>query len=262
MPMHRFDSLQAKAIHAGLEREVRAVLGGIQIFQELDSTNRWCLQEGQCGDVCLAEQQTAGRGRRGRHWESPAGVNLYLSLRWCFAQIPEHLSMLGLVVGLAVAEALDSCGIQGHSLKWPNDVYYQGKKLGGILLEAVGNLHQVVIGIGLNVNMPGVPNAAIEQPWTSLLDITGKPQSRNRLVAAILQKLLLRLQAFPQLDMAQFQQDWQGWDTLAQRQVRVLSGTQVMDGVACGVDSQGQLRILSSDGLIKNFSSADVSVRM
>lgn len=256
------DSLQASAIRVALDTATLARLRDIHIFAELDSTNRWCLQEGQCGDVCLAGQQTAGRGRRGRHWESPPGVNLYLSLRWCFAQVPEHLPILGLVVGLAVAEALEACGIHRHALKWPNDIYHSGQKLGGILLEAVGKPEQVVIGIGLNVNMPAVVGSAIDQPWTSLLAVTGEQQSRNELVAAILQRLVWRLLAFPRLDMAKFHQDWQGWDMLARRRVQVLSGAETIDGIACGLDPQGQLRLLLSNGLMKTFSSADVSVRM
>ncbi len=124
------EPLLANAIRRSLDEASLAALGEIHIFPELDSTNRWALQQGQCGDVCLAEQQTAGRGRRGRQWQSPPGVNLYLSLRWCFAQVPAHLPLLSLVTGLAVAEALEDCAIQGHGLKWPNDVYYAGKEAG------------------------------------------------------------------------------------------------------------------------------------
>lgn len=256
------DKLDAGLIVAGLDAVVAASVGDIHIFPELDSTNRWALQQGQCGDVCLAEQQTAGRGRRGRAWQSPAGVNLYLSLHWCFGQVPEHLPMLSLVTGLAVAEALEDCAIHGHGLKWPNDVYYDGRKLGGILLEAVGVLDQVVIGIGLNVNMLPEAGADIDQPWISLQAITGKPVARNPLVAAVLNRLLPRLQAFPWLEMAQFQRDWQHHDVLAGRQVRVLESSTMLEGLASGVDNRGQLIIKLNDGLIKNLSSADISVRM
>lgn len=256
------DPLREDEIRRQLDGKALTALRGIHLFAELDSTNRWALQSGQCGDVCLAEQQTAGRGRRGRQWQSPPGVNLYLSLRWCFGKVPEHLPMLGLVTGLAVAEALEDCAIAGHGLKWPNDVYYDGMKLGGILLEAVGALDQIVIGIGLNVNMLAEAGMEIDQPWTSLQRVSGKPVVRNHLAAALLNRLLPRLQAFPHLDMAQFQRDWQAWDTLDQREVRVLSGSEVLEGLASGVDNHGQLRIKLNDGSIKNLSSADVSVRM
>lgn len=256
------DALQDSSIIRQLEQGTMSRLRDIHVFPELDSTNRWALQQGQCGDVCLAEQQTAGRGRRGRQWESPAGVNLYLSLRWCFNQMPENLPVLSLVTGLAVAEALEDCAISGHGLKWPNDVYYAGKKLGGILLESVGTLEQIVIGIGLNVNMPPEAGTTIDQPWMSLRELHGIPLDRNMLVASILNRLVARLAGFPMLDMAQFRQEWQRWDVLDQCPVRVLSGPHVSEGVACGVDSQGQLRLKLHDGSIRAFSSADVSVRM
>jgi BirA family biotin operon repressor/biotin-[acetyl-CoA-carboxylase] ligase len=257
-----YEALQVTDIRAQLDAATLAALQAIHVFPALDSTNRWALQEGQCGEACFAEQQTAGRGRRGRQWQSPAGVNLYLSVRWCFAAVPPHLPLLSLVTGLAVAEALEDCAIQGHGLKWPNDVYYDGKKLGGILLEAVGSLEQVVIGIGLNVNMLPEAGAGIDQPWTSLQHITGVAVARSALAAALLQRLVKRLHAFPQLDMTQFQQDWQHWDVLAGHQVQALLGTETLQGLASGVNNQGQLRIILRDGLIKNLSSADVSVRM
>ncbi len=256
------DALQETAIIQQLDRATMSRLRDIHVFPVLDSTNRWALQEGRCGDVCLAEQQSAGRGRRGRQWESPAGVNLYLSLRWCFASVPENLPVLSLVTGLAVAEALEDCAISGHGLKWPNDVYYAGRKLGGILLESVGSLEQIVLGIGLNVNMLAEAGAGIDQPWISLREIDGKPVNRNLLVAAILKRLIVRLVSFPGLDRVQFGQEWQRWDVLDQCPVRVLSGSCVSEGIACGVDSQGQLQLKLGDGSIRAFSSADVSVRM
>ncbi|MBJ6609303.1 MAG: biotin--[Candidatus Thiothrix moscowensis] len=256
------NKLDETAICTRLDTATQAGLRKIHVFQQLDSTNRWCLQEGQCGDVCLAEQQTAGRGRRGRQWESPAGSNVYLSLRWCFAHVPPHLPLLSLVTGLAVAEALEDCALAGHGLKWPNDLYYADRKLGGILLEAVGSLEQVVIGIGLNVNMLPEEVAVIDQPWISLRAIRGDRLDRNVLVAAILRRLVTQLQEFPRLDMARFRQDWQRWDVLAGRPVRVLFGSQVSEGVAYGVDTQGQLQLKGADGSLRTFSSADVSVRM
>ena len=260
--MYHSEWLDKGRIQAHLTDEALRALPDIQIFDELDSTNRWALQHGHCGSVCLAEQQTAGRGRRGRQWYSPAGVNIYLSVRWCFDQVLAHLPMLGLVTGVAVAEALQIYGISGHGLKWPNDIYWQGKKLGGILLEASGNLQQVVIGIGLNVNVQPEINPLIEQPWSSLQIAHGKVIARNTLIGVILNQLVYRLQDFPYLNGSLFQQEWQPWDVLAQRSVRVLAGEEIFEGIACGVDSQGQLRLSLMDGLIKTFSSADVSVRM
>ena len=261
-PLDPFEPLRASEIRRRLSTGVLWSLEEIHVFPELESTNAWALQHGVCGDVCLADQQTAGRGRRGREWQSPAGMNVYLSVRWCFKPVPEYLPLLSLVTGLAVADALEDCAIHGHGLKWPNDLYYDGKKLGGILLEAVGSPKDVVIGIGLNVNMLLESGAAIDQPWTSLQQIRGEPVERHALIVAILQRLIPRLKAFPRLDITQFQHDWQRRDLLQGREVLVQSGTETLQGLASGVDNRGQLKITLYDGSIKNLSSADVSVRL
>lgn len=234
----------------------------VQIFKQLPSTNQWLLEHGQCGDVCLTEQQTAGRGRRGRVWDSPTGLNIYLSLKYCFTIIPEHLGMLGLSIGLSVAEALATCGIRQHGLKWPNDIYIQQQKVGGILLEAVGALQQVVVGIGLNVNVQPQHNPLITQPWTSLAAAQGQTLNRNHLIAALLNQLSADFQTFSTLNMAEFQRHWQRWDVLDQQPVRVMAGNEHYEGIACGIDGQGQLRLQRPNGSITTFSSADVSVRM
>lgn len=254
-------ALDAQLIQAQLTPAIKDLLH-IHCLNQVDSTNRWVLQAGECASVCIAEQQTAGRGRRGRNWHSPLGANIYLSLRWCFPHVPAHLSLLSLVTGLAVAEALQRIGIQGHGVKWPNDLYYHNKKLGGILLESVGSLTQVVIGIGLNVNMLPTQGETIDQPWTSLQQIQGRVIERNALIAQILNLLVVDLQAFLQWDMAQFQRHWQQWDVLNKQQVRVLSGDESIEGIAQGIDSQGQLCLRLADGSLRTFSSADISVRM
>lgn len=256
------EALDATQIYENLPSSHHAALGEIHIFEQLDSTNAWALQHGQCADVCLAEQQLAGRGRRGRDWVSPAGVNVYFSLRWCFAEVPQNLPLLSLMTGVAVAQALQDCGLQRHGIKWPNDIYYQGNKLGGILLESIGSLQQVVLGIGLNVNLLAETDVAIDQAWTSWYEIQGTPLSRNTLVAALLNRLLPRLQQFVTQDTASLLAEWQHWDLLRHCEVKVFSADKTYLGIASGVDSQGQLRISLNNGQIKVFSSADVSVRM
>lgn len=260
------DELNAPLIRGMLTAEVTQGLGDIHVIARLDSTNTWVLQNAQCGDVCIAEQQTAGRGRRGKVWESPAGTNVYLSLRWCFETMPANLPMLSLVTGVAVAEALRDCGVEGHGVKWPNDIVVrrgnQLQKLGGILLEAVALSPQVVIGIGVNVNRLPTTASAIDQPWSSLRACMGWKFNRNQVIAAILTRLLPRLRVFSRLDMAQFQRHWQHWDVLQGHPVRVLAGGEVTEGIVRGVDSQGQLQLAVKAGVVKAFSSADVSVRM
>ncbi len=255
-------ALREPLIRAHLSPPVAAVLPLIHVFPSLPSTNEWLLQQQDaCSQVCLAEEQTAGRGRRGRVWQSPDSGNIYLSLRWCFEQVPEHYGWLGLVTGVAVAEALASYGLHGHGVKWPNDLHHQGRKLGGILLQTATPLQQVVIGIGINTAMTTTEAAKIDQPWCDLAHLLGEKVDRNRLVAVILESLVPALQAFPVFDVAQFQEEWQAWDLLAGLPVQVNAGTDVLQGIARGLDAQGQLQIELADGKRRVFSSADVSVR-
>lgn len=253
--------LDRAAILACLPADVAAEVGELQIFSELASTNEWLLEQGGCDDVCLAEQQTAGRGRRGRVWQSPSHKNICFSLRWCFTAVPAHYGSLSLQVGLAVARALQEAGLNGHGLKWPNDIYYNGRKLGGILLQTAQPLQQVVIGIGLNVNMQTGDGEAIDQPWCSLAEILGKDVDRNHLLALLLKHLLPALKAFPTLDKTQFAADWRQWDILRNREVRVHAAANVFHGQVQGINEQGQLDVLLNSGKQQFFSSADVSVR-
>ncbi|MEZ5535174.1 MAG: biotin--[acetyl-CoA-carboxylase] ligase [Thiolinea sp.] len=253
--------LSREAIIAALPAALHADLGEVHVFPELPSTNEWLLEQGACGDVCLAEMQTAGRGRRGRSWQSPPQKNIYFSLRWCFEVVPDFYGSLSLQVGLAVAQALQDAGLQGHGLKWPNDIYYQGRKLGGILLQTAQPLQQVVIGIGLNVNMQATDVEGIDQPWCSLTDILGRSLDRNGLVALLLQHLVPALQQFPDRDSEKFIQNWQQWDILTGKQVNIHTGQQILAGQVQGIDPQGQLDVLLNSGEQQYFSSADVSVR-
>lgn len=254
-------SLNKPAILAQVQPELSAALQEIHIFQSLASTNTWLLEQpSACFSVCLAEEQTAGHGRRGRIWQSPKSGNIYFSLRWCFQQVPANYGCLGLVVGVAVAEALAAYGLQGHTLKWPNDIYYAGQKLGGILLQTAQPLQQVVIGIGLNTGMQRAMTH-IDQAWCDLSEIMQGQIDRNGLIAAILEQLIPALQAFPQFKMSVFQQQWQHWDWLADQAVRIDTGKEILQGRASGLDEQGQLQVILADGSHRTFSSADVSVR-
>ena len=131
----------------------------LEIFQSIDSTNRYARERAEAeaisGAVVLAENQTAGRGRRGKTWVSPFAANLYMSIVWDFDQGAESLQGLSLAVGVGVRRTLVELGLQDVQLKWPNDIYIGGKKLGGILLEMIGDPNgrcTVIIGIGLNVS--------------------------------------------------------------------------------------------------------------
>ena len=243
------------------------VLPNIHLFDTLDSTNTWLKQNGACGDICIAEQQTAGRGRRGNQWLSPKAENIYLSLKWCFSTLPTHLSLLSLVVGLSIVNALKKIGLSDHGVKWPNDIYWQGLKMGGILIESVASSAKktigvsVVIGIGLNINMPVSAGEQIDQPWISLSKVLGKQINRNQLLALLLMQLIDDLQGFEQLDLAQFEKQWQQWDILDGQSVRILRQYEELAGVVQGLDTEGRIGVRLASGQLQYFSSAEIRLK-
>jgi BirA family biotin operon repressor/biotin-[acetyl-CoA-carboxylase] ligase len=175
-----FYLLEQKSILAGLKQTLTQQVD-VQIYAKLPSTNTYFIDNKKEIFVnptfCLAEQQSAGKGRLGRVWHSPYGRNIYLSCRWELPCEVSKLSGLSLVVGLAVVRALNYLLPQERfQLKWPNDIWHKGKKLGGILIEMLAEAHAnavVIIGIGLNVNMQQ-DDDSIGLPWTSLSQITGQ----------------------------------------------------------------------------------------
>ncbi len=240
--------------------------GKIYHFKRLDSTNSWLQKNGQCGDICISNEQTAGRGRRGNQWVSPATGNIYFSLKWCFdtPNYPmEHFSLLGLTVGIAVAEALADIGLQDHGVKWPNDIYWQQQKMGGILIENTSPSNNVIIGIGLNINMPENEARKIDQNITCLSEAlahknTLKQASRTELVISMIQCLNTRLTDFPALDFNDFKRDWNKWDILKNKPVNFQHQNSQISATVVGLNEQGQLGLKNSDNQLQFYSSADI----
>jgi len=227
----------------------------VHISDSIDSTNAEALRLVDAGCAApflvLAEQQSAGRGRRGRKWVSPFAQNVYYSLVLRIEGGLRQLEGLSLVVGLAVMQALRESGVQGAALKWPNDVLVGQKKIAGILLELVGDpadICHVVLGIGINVNMQKV--AAIDQQWTSVQLETGSPVDRNLLVARLGLQLQRYLERHAASGFAALQEEWEQNHLWQGRVVSLIAGVNQVDGVVLGVDRQGALR-LSVDGVEK-----------
>lgn len=240
-------------------------LGSLTVLREVDSTNSYLLGLGGVGDAgvhaCVAEAQTAGRGRRGRGWVSPFGSNLYLSVLRTFSNPPESLQGLSLAIGVAVARAMESSGVRGVALKWPNDIQLGGRKLGGILLETSGagaGRWRVVAGIGINLDMPRDAGAEIHQPWTDLAS-HGPHPGRNQLASRVLAEIIVAGEAFAEAGFACFCRDWQRLDALRDREVE-LRGASIRRGTARGVDASGAL-LVDIDGRRERIVSGDVSLR-
>lgn len=261
--------LDPARVGAGLVPAATPLLSELEVLEQIDSTNRLALlraqEGGRRGHVIVAEQQTAGRGRRGRPWVSPFGCNIYCSVLWEFDGGAAALEGLSLAVGVAVAEALVAIGVPDVGLKWPNDVVWSGRKLAGILLEMVGDAAgrcQVVVGIGLNVAMVGDTRAAsIDQPWIDVFTARGAPVSRNQLLAALLSSLLPALQCFEREGFASARPAWLALDSFFGREVAVHLGDSVVIGVAAGVGEAGALLVDTPQGR-QQFHGGEVSLRL
>jgi BirA family transcriptional regulator, biotin operon repressor / biotin---[acetyl-CoA-carboxylase] ligase len=263
------DLLDASQIRAALPQHAADRLRTLEVHEALDSTSDRLLASGEPPpgrfDACLAEFQTAGRGRRGRPWMAPFGSGLCLSLSWCYREAPATLGALSLAAGVAVLRALRQSGVGQLSLKWPNDIVHEGRKLGGILIdlrgEAAGPAH-VVVGVGLNVRLPEATKAALAAEGVEAADLAelGPPLSRNAAAAALIGTLSLALEEFGARGMTAFAQEWESADTLAGRHVRVFRAGAPLDGVACGVDTDGAL-LLDVGGARQRVVSGEVSVR-
>ncbi|WP_397573027.1 biotin--[acetyl-CoA-carboxylase] ligase [Silanimonas sp.] len=240
-----------------------AALGELAAFHHadaVDSTQDWALGSPlpmRGAAVFLADRQSAGRGRRGRAWQTdPEGALAFTVLRR-FALPPMRLAPLGPAVGVAVARALHDAGASALRLKWPNDLVVDDAKLAGLLIEARGEA--VAIGIGLNLAVDAVPG--VEQPWTDLRRAGVADVARPRILGVLLRALLPALAEFEREGFAAFAEDWTRFDALAGRPVRVLAGERVEDGVAIGIDAGGGLRVRHADGE-RVHHAGEVSVRV
>jgi len=263
--------LDPQQLRDGLGPQAAAGLESLDVAWSLDSTNSELQRRPpplRGAAVLLAERQTAGRGRLGRTWASPLGAQVCLSLRRGFQGGLARLGGLSLVAGVAVAEAVRGLGLAAVGLKWPNDLQGGGRKLAGLLVEGGGEhggpVH-AVIGIGINVRMPGAAAAGIDQPWTDLARLAqeaGIPApGRNEVAIAVLDSLLLALELFDREGLAPFLPRYAALDLLAGRQLRVLVGGQeVASGQALGLAPDGGLR-LATDAGERVFHAGEVSVR-
>ncbi|MEO6064917.1 MAG: biotin--[acetyl-CoA-carboxylase] ligase [Lysobacterales bacterium] len=212
--------------------------------------------------VLIAEHQSKGRGRRGRSWVSPRGAGLWFSILSKHEGGVGAMAGLSLAIAVLVAEALERLGASRIELKWPNDLWHEGRKLAGILIELAGDWHgpsTAVIGIGINVALADASKASMGQPATDLSGAMGTPPDRNRVMAALLDALLSGMAEFRQYGFQSFHERWDARDALRGRDVFV-TGSENASGRAGGIDHEGRLRVLTPRGSIL-VSAGEVSVR-
>jgi len=217
------------------------------------------------GSVLAVELQTAGRGRMGRTWHSGLGSSLTFSLLWRFDGGLNALSGLSLAAGVAQMRALNRLGAQGVQLKWPNDILTPQGKLGGVLIEAQGDMlgpSAVVIGIGLNYSLPDDLSRQIDQPASALDEVCAAMPTRNQLLAVLLQELALVLQQFGQRGFSALRNEWERYHIHQGRPVQLhMPDGSVVSGVARGVSESGELCLETARGM-RHLNSGEVGVRL
>jgi BirA family biotin operon repressor/biotin-[acetyl-CoA-carboxylase] ligase len=261
----RPDLLHAPTILQMLRPRTRRLLFDIQSLMETDSTNSHLMRQGAsgapAGQVCVAEMQTAGKGRRGKEWISPFAANLYMSLLWRFEHYSRGTDRLSLITALAVADALTALGAQSLALKWPNDLYWRYQKLGGILLESAtqaGGGAYVVIGIGVNVRMPISAAEKIDQPWADLTAVLdGNVPPRNLLAARLLDTIVTAVHSFEHKDELNLPQAWRRYDYLYGEVVELENHAGRQRGTALGIDTEGRL-LLDINGRRQAFACGEI----
>ncbi len=260
------DLLSREEILQSLSDDAKSHVAELDVRHVVSSTSDEAMSKavaGNKGYVCTTEQQSSGRGRRGRSWISPYAGNLYFSVVWEFVGGAAALEGLSLAVGVSMVDALTKSGVEGLQLKWPNDVLHQDKKLAGVLLEMTGDAAgpcQVVIGIGLNVYMNQEKAQSITQPWTDLSSITSQPLCRSQLQAVLLNELMPMLVGFESEGFAAYRDRWMNLDAFSGQEVCVKLGTDRIFGAAVGVDETGAIVINTPKGR-RVFSGGEVSLR-
>ena len=236
----------------------------VDVFSSISSTNDYLLDNELANKniaICVAEQQTQGRGRYGHQWLSPAAVNLYLSMSWPLRTWKEEYEPLSLWLLIAIAELLEMQGYSDVQLKWPNDICVENKKLAGILIERKVNQTNdaLVIGVGLNVAMSLYDDVEIETSWIDLLSIKPDGQlSRNELAANVVSALYATLSMLEENRLIDLSSKWNRYDMLLNKQVEFIYKEKIETGYVMGIDRLGKL-ILDVNSKLEHLHSSNIS---
>lgn len=256
------------------QKQIEAALGAVASRFSIDicpscaSSNALLVDRARSGaasrSVLICEEQTAGRGRRGRSWIAPPGASLTFSLLWRFEPSPGGPAGLSLAVGVALARALESLGAKSLELKWPNDLLCSGRKLAGILIELVPDYDAetvAVIGIGLNVQLPRDFEREAGFEAADLAAALPSLPSRNVALARVLAELDTVLPDFERQGFAGTRDAWLARQAYRDAQVRVTLGEKMLiEGRSVGVDEEGALLVLTEGGVVRVLAG-DVSLR-
>jgi len=262
--LHPVELLDGQKIRQAMGSELAERMT-LDVWDRVDSTSQRLDAWRDAGGpvACVAEAQLAGRGRRGRQWQSAYGAGIPLSLLWPFETLNASLMGLAPAVSVSLARALESLGAARLGLKWPNDLLCEQGKLAGILIELRGEPAgpcEVILGLGINW---AAPWQSVDQPVAGLEAVFGGERpSRNRLVGVVLGQLATDLRVFSQHGFAAFADDWAARDVLAGRSVSLQLGHETRQGQALGLDAEGALRLQESEGEVRAWQVGEVSIRL
>jgi BirA family biotin operon repressor/biotin-[acetyl-CoA-carboxylase] ligase len=213
--------------------------------------------------IALAEMQTGGKGRRGRHWISPFARNIYCTIGIARPVEPHNLGLISIVTGIGLCKALSHSGIDDVMLKWPNDIFYQNRKLGGVLIESrpmpAGDYY-FAIGIGINVLMEVEDLQDIPQAATSVQLICGDLISRNLVLAQVIRQVVPMIHGFDESSIPRLIGEFNEFDAFRNQRICVTTSSASIYGVNRGINSSGQLELETEQGR-QWFSAADISLR-
>ena len=264
----KLDLLDATRIKQYIDPAHYEYLQTVQCLLHTTSTNdeAFGLPESEVDkfSVVLAELQTAGRGRRGRTWVSPFAANIYLSIVWQPLEVPATITTLSPLLALSIAHCLQQLNVPSIGVKWPNDIYCSGKKLAGLLIEnKINSLgrNKLVVGLGLNVEMPPLVQGVIKQEYTDLRrSVPGWSTSRNELAARLISHMIFTMQNFAHEGAGAIDLAWQDYDIFKNKSVCLEYSGQDLQGIAKGIDAEGRL-LLQVDGSTQVFAMGEISMR-
>lgn len=259
--------MSAEGIRAALNAQTRAQLRHLQVEFDVPSTQTLAMaaptpDTGMA--VWVAETQSQGQGRRGKQWCSPPLANIYCSINRRFPGSVAAMNGFSLACAVLLVRSLRAQGIEGLTLKWPNDIWLYGKKCAGLLIQLRGESGgpcDATIGFGLNVGLSVEAGATIDQPWTAIVRHYPGSWDRNRMLAEVLNTFQTGFEIFQREGLAAFLHDWQACDGLSGQALVLEDGQRRIEGVSHGIDRNGALLLETAHG-IQSFHSGELSVKL
>jgi BirA family transcriptional regulator, biotin operon repressor / biotin---[acetyl-CoA-carboxylase] ligase len=236
-------------------------------FDMIDSTNTWAKKNASTLDqnelTCItALEQTAGRGRFDRKWISPKGQNIYATLYFSLPLRCPYIANLGQILSLSCITVLKKKGFQPQ-IKWPNDILLSGKKVAGILCETICFEERIgiALGIGINVNMQQDLLETIDQPATSLAQLSGQTWTLEQILEPILEQFIHDLELLESQGFEPFRQTYEELLAFKGKTITCHDGDKILKGICHSVNAEGRLNLLLEDGSLRTISAGEIKLK-